>query len=250
MVRKVSASRLEDSPSPSESSSSTSSEESTESELVARISAEIDLPVSAGESTRKSWERVPWEDLSKVEQAHVSAAWSVAPSERHIDILLSDHNLHGIGFIPELSEDRRRIAETNLEKKRKLTAVAKKRMEGKGKGVDTASKKKRRLLSSGVSILPAGTSRSERPPTAPRPTRSAGEVTVSMVGSDPPAAIPLERPSTDRPLEPVISLDPEDSGREGPPTYYANPQEEPEDVSEDETFLDESEKGGRSEAQQ
>ena len=97
-------------------------------------------------------------------------------------------------------------------------------MEGKGKGVDTASKKKRRLLSSGVSILPAGTSRSERPPTAPRPTRSAGEVTVSMVGSDPPAAIPLERPSTDRPLEPVISLDPEDSGREGPPTYYANPQ--------------------------
>ncbi|KAK0590447.1 hypothetical protein LWI29_027233 [Acer saccharum] len=106
----------------------------------------------------------------------------------------------------------------------KLTAVAKKRMEGKGKGVDAASKKKRRLLSSGVSILPAGTSRTERPPTAPRPTRSAGEVTVSRVSSEPPAAIPLERPSTDRPLESVISLDPEDPGREGPPTYYANPQ--------------------------
>ncbi|KAK0580623.1 hypothetical protein LWI29_004242 [Acer saccharum] len=156
MVRKVSASRIEDSSSPSESSSSTSSDGSTESETVARVSTEADLPVSAGE--------------------------------------------------------------------RKLTAVAKKRMEGKGKGIDTASKKKRRLLSSGVSILPAGTSRTERPPTAPCSTRSVGEVTVSRVGNEPPAAIPLERPSTDRPLEPVISLDPEDPRREGPPTYYANPQ--------------------------
>ncbi|KAK0608301.1 hypothetical protein LWI29_028550 [Acer saccharum] len=186
MVRKVSASRLEDSPSPSESSSSTSSEESTESESVARISAEIDLPVSAGESTRSVFEERDGQEGGHTE-----------------------------GEEPEVLQP----LGTG-----KLTAVAKKRMEGKGKGVDTASKKKRRLLSSGVSILPAGTSRSERPPTAPRPTRSAGEVTVSMVGSDPPAAIPLERPSTDRPLEPVISLDPEDSGREGPPTYYANPQ--------------------------
>ncbi|KAK0574314.1 hypothetical protein LWI29_021564 [Acer saccharum] len=154
MVRKVSASRIEDSSSPSESSSSTSSDGSTESETVARVSTEADLSVSVG----------------------------------------------------------------------KLTAVAKKRMEGKGKGVDTASKKKRRLLSSGVSILPVGTSRTERPPTAPRSTRSVGEVTVSRVGNEPPAAIPLEKPSTDRPLEPAISLDPEDPGREGPPTYYANPQ--------------------------
>ncbi|KAK0572033.1 hypothetical protein LWI29_025192 [Acer saccharum] len=156
MVRKVSASRIEDSSSPSESSSSTSSDGSTGSETVVRVSTEADLSVSAG----------------------------------------------------------------------KLTAVAKRRMEGKGKGVNTASKKKRRLLSSGVSILPAGTSRTERPPTAPRSTRSVGEVTVSRVGNEPLTAIPLERPSTDRPLEPVISLDPEDPGREGPPTYYANPQEE------------------------
>ena len=66
-----------------------------------------------------SWERVSWEELRKVEQKHIQKAWFVPSSERSIDTLLRDSNLHEIGFIPNLSEDRRRISETNLEKKSK-----------------------------------------------------------------------------------------------------------------------------------
>ncbi|KAK0599531.1 hypothetical protein LWI29_006121 [Acer saccharum] len=224
MVRKVSASRIEDSPSPSESSSSTSSEESTESETVARISTEADLPVSAGESTRSVFE-----ERDGQEGGHAEGDEPEVLQPLRTGGLL--HVVDPESILPGRSRGNespgrisRRLSRLTCPLRGKLTAVAKKRMEGKGKGVDTASKKKRRLLSSGVSILPVGTSWTERPPTAPRPTRSLGEVTVSRVGSEPPAAIPLERPSTDRPLESVISLDPEDPGREGPPTYYANPQ--------------------------
>ncbi|KAK0574490.1 hypothetical protein LWI29_024423 [Acer saccharum] len=56
MVRKVSASRIEDSFSPSESSDSTSTDRSAGSETEARASTEADLPISTGESTRSVFE--------------------------------------------------------------------------------------------------------------------------------------------------------------------------------------------------
>ncbi|KAK0573717.1 hypothetical protein LWI29_012392 [Acer saccharum] len=47
---------------------------------------------------------------------------------------------------------------------------------------------------------------------------------MSKAGLEPPTAIPLDRPVTDKSLEPVISLDPEDTEGGGPPTYYVNRQ--------------------------
>ena len=74
-------------------------------------------PLSSLSFFADPWERVLREELTRAEQKHILKAWSVPPSERHIDFLLSDQNLHDIGFIPILSEERRRISETNLEKK-------------------------------------------------------------------------------------------------------------------------------------
>ena len=69
------------------------------------------------------WERVPWEQLSATEKKHISAAWSVDVPERHIYFLLNDARLYDIEFISVLSEDRRRISETNLEKKSNIISA-------------------------------------------------------------------------------------------------------------------------------
>ncbi|TXG63382.1 hypothetical protein EZV62_010376 [Acer yangbiense] len=112
----------------------------------------------------------------------MTKAWSISPSRRHIDHMLSDKNLHDIGFIPVLSEERRRVSESNLVKKRKLTAVAKKGMEGKAKGAADASKKKCQILPM-ISMLKGGeTSEVEQAPKRTRITESSGVVTISEVG--------------------------------------------------------------------
>ncbi|KAI9198881.1 hypothetical protein LWI28_023695 [Acer negundo] len=93
----------------------------------------------------------PLEDLSKTEWEHISKAWFVSPSQRQINVLLDDRSLHDIGFIPELSKDRRKAAERNLEKKRKLIAGAKKRMVDQARDADTSRKKHR--IPTGVTLI-------------------------------------------------------------------------------------------------
>ena len=67
-----------------------------------------------------AWERVPSEDLTREERKHISDAWLVSPERRHVDHLLDDRRLHELGFIVDLTEDRRRKVEKNLSKKSKL----------------------------------------------------------------------------------------------------------------------------------
>ncbi|KAI9198750.1 hypothetical protein LWI28_021551 [Acer negundo] len=89
-------------------------------------------------------------------------------------------------------------------------------MEGKRKGTEEASKKRRRILS-GLSILPLITSDRERPPREPREAGTFGGVTVSKVGPIHPTTIPLDRSVAKKALENVISLGSEETVNEGPP---------------------------------
>ena len=98
----------------------------------------------------------------------------------------------------------------------KLTAIGKKRMEGKGKGVEGALKKRRRVLS-GVSLLPQSSSGKEALPPPPSPV-----VTISREAPNPPAAIPLNRSVVDKPPVTSVSLDSKDT-EGGVSTYYTNP---------------------------
>ncbi|KAI9169011.1 hypothetical protein LWI28_005474 [Acer negundo] len=106
---------------------------------------------------------------------------------RGIYTFLSDQNLHRIDIIHELSEDGFRISENNLEKKRKLTEIGKKRMEGKGKGIEGATKRRR------------------------------------IVDPTPPIVIPLDQLATNKPTEPTISLGLGEVEKESPPTNYGDP---------------------------
>ncbi|TXG58291.1 hypothetical protein EZV62_016120 [Acer yangbiense] len=103
----------------------------------------------------------------------------------------------------------------------KLTVIAKKRIEGKGKGVEDGTKKRMRVIS-GVTMLPAGLSSKTHTPKCAHVTETSGGVTISKAAPNPPNVIPLDHSVVDKPLAFVIFL--ESNGIEGgPPTYYADP---------------------------